>query len=142
MLQLKREGRQKNAKIIQRLIDSDKDGCLNSVDEAVYTADEALALMLDCKLSKEDYQTLRSGALQKGSKLYPSYHSVLEAKERCIPPVTVTDYSAEVKLQELLDLTVRRILISSCIECPINSTIQLISKVYHKPKIRFFNTYI
>ena len=114
---------------MQQLIDSDVDGCINPIEEAVSTADEALTLMLDCKLSREDYQAIRSGAVDRGSKLYPSYHSVVEAKERCLPPLTITDYSAEVKLKDLLDISVKRVVESTGIKCPMHSTVQLISKV-------------
>ena len=135
MRQLREEGRPKDANIVQKLIDADCDGCIDLKDEAVYTPDEALALLLDCRLSKEDYHSLRSGAVAKGSQLYPSYHLVLEAKERCLPTadssesVSVSDYSAEVKLQALLNHTVNRIITSSRIQYPIQSTILLISKV-------------
>ena len=88
-------------------------------EESVYTDDsysveEALALLLDCRLSKEDYQTLRSGASSKGSKLYPAYNKVREEKQKCIPNggIKVTDYKAEVGLQELLEHTAKRILLS------------------------------
>ena len=53
-------------------------------------------------LSEETYQHLRNNALQFNS-LYPSYHIVKEAKNKCHPEnIQVSDYSAEVPLQDLL----------------------------------------
>ena len=103
MLQLKEEGRTKDAAIILSIMSSTEDGTITTQP---YTSDEALALLLDCKLSQRDYQIIRNGALDRGIKLYPTYHDVLASKEACIPsPICVSDYSAEVPIQQLLDHT-------------------------------------
>lgn len=78
-----------------------------------YTADEALALIINSRLSKSAYLQIREGAKKRGADIYPSYHSILFAKERCYPQnddIKITESSAEISLQALLDLTVRRIL--------------------------------
>lgn len=93
-----------------------------------YTPREALSLMLEADLSRDNYQTLRTEAKSKGAKLYPSYKKVRIAKQECYPSeenVTVTESKAEVKLQALLDLTVRRI-----IELQENVLVTLPSDVY------------
>jgi len=75
-----------------------------------YTEDEALAYMMDCKLTKENYIHTRKGAIQRGADLYPPYSRVLEAKRRCYPEnMTITETSASVLLQSLLDHTAERI---------------------------------
>lgn len=78
-----------------------------------YTADEALALIINSRLSKSSYLQIRKGAKKRGADIYPSYHNILIAKERCYPQnddIKVTESSAEISLQALLDLTIRRIL--------------------------------
>lgn len=78
-----------------------------------YSADAALSLIVEYRMSKHVYQGIRSGALELNSKIYPSYKSVLEAKKKCYPPkddITITESKAAVKLQALLDHTASRIL--------------------------------
>ena len=69
-------------------------------------------MILDCKLSKQDYQTIRTGAKNKGFDIYPAYNNVLDAKEECIPSegIKATDFAAEIGLQELVDHTAKMIL--------------------------------
>ena len=50
--------------------------------------------------------------MRRNQKFFPSYNNVRSAKEECLPSPEnwlVTDYSAEVTLQDLLDHTTRRI---------------------------------
>ena len=79
-----------------------------------YTAEKALALVIDMNLSKCQYQLMRKSAKSQGAdKLYPPYHRVAKAKVACLPhadDVMVTASRAEVRLQALLDLTARRLL--------------------------------
>lgn len=78
-----------------------------------YSDDEAVSLIIEGKLSKHQYLLFRREAKLKNADIYPSYHKVLEAKSRCYPPKEaqiVTESSAEILLQELLDHTTRRIL--------------------------------
>lgn len=77
-----------------------------------YSVDEALALVIDTKLTKSQYTLIRLQAKNKNANLYPSYNNVREAKSRCYPEkncIFVSEISAEVKLQGLLDHTIRRI---------------------------------
>ena len=64
------------------------------------------------------------------SKMYPSYNSVAEPKECCIPAsaIQVGNYSAEVGLQDLLNHTTKRIMEVTNAFHP-NSKLLLISKV-------------
>ena len=70
---------------------------------------KALALILDCGLSKDSYQHIRLDAVEAGCKLYPPYNAVREPKEQYMPNIrgslSETDYSASVNLQNLLEHT-------------------------------------
>lgn len=88
---------------------------LNNDREKQMTKDEALSLVIKNKLSKSMYNNIRAASIhQHNCKLYPSYKYVLQAKKECYPcatDITITECSAEVKLQALLDHTVQRILL-------------------------------
>lgn len=82
-------------------------------DEKQFSNEEALALFLDLKLTKQQYTQLRLRAIEKGSNLYPSYHHITAAKKDCLPPrdtIKITPISAEVQLQDLLNHTAQRLL--------------------------------
>lgn len=50
-----------------------------------YTKEKALALCIDSKLSKHQYNNIRSGAIAHNSNLYPSYFQIGKAKLECYP---------------------------------------------------------
>ena len=85
------------------MMKSEKEG--SCIQTECYSCTEALALLLDCRLSKLDYQSLRNGALEKGNNLYPSYRN---EKKRCIPKspegiedgIKAGDYYASVDIQD------------------------------------------
>lgn len=81
-------------------------------NEVSFSADEALAFFISFKLTRHQYLGLRALVSKKGlNRLFPTYDKIIEAKKNCYPSdVTVTDMSAEVPLQSLLDHTTRRIL--------------------------------
>lgn len=83
-----------------------------SISEPKLSPEAALGLMVDAKLSVEQYNIIRQLAKSVNCNLYPPYYLVQEAKTKCYPPeefITVSDTSAEVQLQPLLDLTIKRI---------------------------------
>lgn len=64
-------------------------------------------------LTKEQYQIMRNSARSKGYNIYPSYNKVREIKMLCYPPkadIHITDMSATIKVQSLLDHTTHRII--------------------------------
>lgn len=76
-----------------------------------YTEDEALAFLLDMKMTVPHYQQTRNGAIERNANIYPPYRNVLDAKKRCYPKnVTVDDFRAEVPLQDLMDHTGQRLI--------------------------------
>ncbi|CAH0546850.1 unnamed protein product [Brassicogethes aeneus] len=77
-------------------------------------ADLALNLIISGKMTKETYKLMRNLTNTNcGTLVYPSYNKILAAKRRCYPDrsaMTVTETSAEVKLQALLDHISERLL--------------------------------
>ncbi|KAK4883413.1 hypothetical protein RN001_006732 [Aquatica leii] len=77
-------------------------------------SNEALSLVVEGKMSKSQYQLIRSVSVQKNCKLYPPYKCVLDAKKKCYPKkseISVTESGATVRLQALLNHTAERLLI-------------------------------
>ncbi|KAK9745362.1 hypothetical protein QE152_g6947 [Popillia japonica] len=86
---------------------------VRSQNEVPLTPDEALSLMIEKGESKRSYQLSRNAARAHNCKLYPSYHEVEKARNRCYPSVvytTVSESCAQIKLQALLDHTTYRII--------------------------------
>ena len=103
---LKREGHSDTSKKLKKLSASPKN----------YSPDEALSLMMDCSLTKNTYQRIKKGAIKRKCDLYPPYYLVREAKKLCCPcPENwkITYFSAELNLQEVLDHTTNRTLLST-----------------------------
>ena len=72
---------------------------------------EALAFMLTNKMTKEQYNNLKAACKENQADIWPNYNKVLEAKQECRPEgIVVTELSAHVPLQNLMDHTARRIL--------------------------------
>lgn len=84
----------------------------NMIRDQKLTPEKALSLIIDAKLSVHQYNTIRQSAKDEGSDLFPPYYLVQKAKEQCYPPedaILVTDTTAEVNLQDLVDLTAKRL---------------------------------
>lgn len=76
-----------------------------------YTADEALALMVDLKLTKFQYDLLHTQAKKRCADIYPPYSHVLEAKKRCYPEgIELSDYGASITVQSVVDHTCPRLI--------------------------------
>ena len=87
---------------------------MESILEIPYTPDKALSLVVELDMSKSDYQKLRNSTREQCCKIFPSYNVIHRAKLQCYPPksnIHVTECSAEVNLQSLLDRTIQRILL-------------------------------
>jgi hypothetical protein len=82
-------------------------------ERKVYSYKDAIFLLVEAQLSKLQYNTTRFQAQTKGCSIYPSYNKVRVAKERCYPDsIIVTEDECEVKLQQLLDHTAKRLLLA------------------------------
>lgn len=78
-----------------------------------YTPEEALALFVDCHCTKKSYIMMQQGAKLRNANIYPNYNVILHEKKKCYPDkehIIITDISAEVNLQELVNHTARRII--------------------------------
>jgi len=76
----------------------------------VYTEDEALAFMVDTRMTKNSYHLTRLGAKKHGADIYPSYDRIRLAKDRCYPKnIMVSELGASVPLQDLLNHTLLRL---------------------------------
>lgn len=78
-----------------------------------YSPEEALAVMVDLKLTQHQYNLLHNQAKTRNADIYPPYMKIFEVKQECYPPFKffeVTDYGANIKLQPLLNLTSERLL--------------------------------
>lgn len=101
----------------------------NSDEIIPFTPTEALALLVEAKLSKSQYNLIRFGAMARNANIYPSYLQVQQAKNECYAKndaIKVTVSGASIELQQILDKTAERIVISEGI---VDQTkLQLISK--------------
>lgn len=94
------EDKQKVFKVIQK-----------GIHPMMYTPDEALALFVDAKMTKAQYELMAHGASQRNASIYPSYQRIIDAKKRCYPnkeSIKITDVSVTINLQALLDITCAR----------------------------------
>lgn len=78
---------------------------------------EALYMFIQAGMTRDDYEIVRS--IRKS--LYPCYSIIQKAKSECLPPkdaYIISDISMEIKIQELLDLTAKRLMIhlKECME--------------------------
>ncbi|XP_049871228.1 uncharacterized protein LOC126370435 [Pectinophora gossypiella] len=117
---LKENGKSALAKIIEHL--SNHTDSLEEVSKLIFKKadnqkpfceDKSLALSTSLDLSKWKYLVLRKLLLDEGSTSLPSYQKLLEAKKRCYPSeehVEVTETGARIRLQGLLDHTIKRIM--------------------------------
>lgn len=79
-----------------------------------YTGSEALALLIDQNLTKSQYVKIRKNAEMSNVNVYPSYNTLLKAKQECYPQsIEITETRMEVTLQALLNHTCHRILQAS-----------------------------
>lgn len=73
------------------------------------SGDDALAVLVDAKLSRYQYDVIRTCAPEK----FPSYKTIQAAKKHCYPEeMHITDTCGEIALQALLDHTVTRLLLT------------------------------
>lgn len=134
---LKEEGNEDIASVIEYMLKNPEaavkinETLKKPVKTVIFTPEKALGLLLSLKLSKWQYITLREAAAREGAKdIYPSYYKVQQTKLDCYPPkqsVSVTDSSARITIQALLDITVTRIL-QSLSDDVQNKQLKLISK--------------
>lgn len=81
-----------------------------------FTNEEALAIFIDCKLSKNSYKLLRNHALNINHKIYPSYYQLAKTKNDCYPSgpggMVVTENCVTFNVQSIVDLTTMRLVLA------------------------------
>ncbi|RVE40072.1 hypothetical protein evm_015278 [Chilo suppressalis] len=80
-----------------------------------FTPEEALSLIIDKKLTVDDYSTIQKDLKARGFHAYPPYYKVQIARKLCYPEdnIQVTEREASIPLFSLLLHTFRRIVQSS-----------------------------
>lgn len=80
--------------------------------EVPYTPNQALALYVDLKCTRQKYELLHFQAKSRNSDLYPPYYKLVEAKKNCYPNgnIEISDVSVRIPLQSLLDHTTQRLI--------------------------------
>ncbi|CAI6354191.1 unnamed protein product [Macrosiphum euphorbiae] len=67
-----------------------------------YTADEALAFIIDNKLTKQQYINIRLGSKKRNCNIYPSYENIRMSKTKCYPNnMDIGESSCKISLQSL-----------------------------------------
>ena len=85
----------------------------NDVKIVRLTEDKAHSLVANARLTKYQYNIIKSNALEENCPLYPNYQSVIKAKKRWYPDnIVITESSAEVPVQDLVDHTMKRLALS------------------------------
>ena len=85
----------------------------NDVKIVKLTEDKTLSLITNARLTKYQYNIIKSNALEENCPLHPNYESVIKAKKRCYPDnIVITESSAEVPVQDLVDHTMKRLALS------------------------------
>lgn len=75
-----------------------------------FSPQEALAFILDNKLTKQQYINIRCDAIKRNANIYPAYEHIKKAKQECYPENCVyTEQSCHVPLQDILNHTTKRI---------------------------------
>lgn len=116
---LKSSGQSDASKVLNHVVCTNKNDakrvkqCCTLSGVSSYTKEEALALYIDAKLSKYQYNIIRDSACNINSNIYPSYYQLQLAKQDCYPPkesITITERYVDIHLQDLANLTIERIL--------------------------------
>ncbi|XP_049304258.1 uncharacterized protein LOC125776435 [Bactrocera dorsalis] len=75
-----------------------------------YSADEALAFLLEHNFSKEQYNAIRDGSKKRNSDIYPHYNKIAAAKLKCRPEgIEASETLAKVPLRNILQHTAEKI---------------------------------
>lgn len=93
--------------LVRSLLDDSHSSSFPKIDSS-----EVLSLIVEAQLTRHQYLLFKKFIDDKVSKgILPSYQSIVESKKHCYPSdIKVTESSAEVELQSLLDHTANRIL--------------------------------
>lgn len=88
-----------------------ENGCTVTLKEV--SKEKVLAIFAVLNSTKAEYQAVRKMLTDEGKNVFPFHYQIQRAKSVCYPPkekIHISDSSASVELQAILDLTVGRIL--------------------------------
>ena len=69
--------------------------------------------ILSNHLTKDQYLSMKTASALSSANIWPNYNKVLKAKAQCQPDgIVINELNASVPIQNLLDHTTRRILLS------------------------------
>ncbi|KAI4465067.1 aspartyl/lysyl-trna synthetase [Holotrichia oblita] len=75
-----------------------------------YSPEEALALIIDSSMGKEDYIHWQKGAKSRGANIYPPYNVIAQTKRQCYPNnIKITETEVQIPVQDILDHTIQRL---------------------------------
>lgn len=84
---------------------------LFAVNPTPVSADNALAFLIDNRLTKQQYINMKQHTKKQGCDIYPPYSEVVESKLKCRPVgILYSETKVQVTLQNLLHHTTHRIL--------------------------------
>ena len=84
------------------------------------TPAEALAMIIECKMSVETYQWLRLNAIKRNANIYPAYHLIQAYKDLCEPkPIVCSQKVCEIPMQESNDHYTERLLLDPLINARV-----------------------
>lgn len=97
-------GDHETAAILKKSLSPPRDS--TTIPSPRLTATEALSLLMEAQLSRHQYNVIRRYAID----IFPSYKAVQNEKKKCYPEdIRVTEQTAEVPIQNLLNHTAERI---------------------------------
>lgn len=116
-MKLRKEGKRELAIGVREIASSSTEGTsLKKARKAqnqksdTLTPDQALAMMIDAQLSTYQYNIIRNQIKPFNKNLYPPYYKVKLAKQLCYPSdIIISEVSAEIKLQSLINHTILRL---------------------------------
>ena len=77
------------------------------------TPEEALGHILNNHLTKDQYLSMKTASALSSANIWPNYNKILKAKAQCRPDgIVINELNASVPIQNLLDHTTRRILLT------------------------------
>lgn len=108
---LRSTGKRNSAELVKELFKSspERGTCVKRSRKAadvsrIFSADQAVAMIIDTDLSVHQYNLLRQHTKPINPKLYPCYDIVRAAKQLCYPEdINVTESCAKIHLQSLID---------------------------------------
>lgn len=107
-----------NSELLELSLKLNKQGNGETTDEIVKPNDQlphsketALALFLECDLTKNAYAAIVKDSRSRNSFIYPSYRSIRQAKLECLPAnyIVVSEVEIAVSMQSMLNKSAERL---------------------------------